>query len=469
MEQLQVKGSSLIHYSDIQYVIDCVDSAKCCAIVGLSNMGKSRLLRTLVSPEATAQLTAQLLDELADRFLFVYIDFNLMLDVSEQGFYELILRSVLAELEYKTVPGELIQHVRQAYQGIIESSTPFAVSLSFIEGIMTASTGLKRRLVLLCDEFDEPFRELDDRVFLNLRALKDRYPQDICYVTATGQRLRDMRREHGAAEFAELFAHNTRFLHPIGRADAIDFIQSIIGKEDITLTPEKISFIWEQAGGHLGLLEAASRALVRAQRKELEGIQGPQLAKRMRELLDNNMNVRTECAKLWNDLSEPEHQTLTRFLAGDVTEGSDGPWASLRENGILIRAQDRKWRVFGRLFQDFAQRQGMIQQKSARGVRIDVESGTVWVDGSTVPELTGLEYRLLLLLYGNLNRTCDKYKIVGAVWSEDYLDEVDDARVEKLVSRLRQKIEPTPSEPRYLITIRGRGYKLISPTGENLP
>ena len=96
-----------------------------------------------------------------------------------------------------------------------------------------------------------------------------------------------------------------------------------------------------------------------------------------------------------------------------------------------------------------------------------MESGTVWVDGKSAPELTSLEYRLLLLLYGNLNSTCDKYKIVEAVWSEDYLDAVDDARVEKLVSRLRQKIEPTPNEPRYLTTIRGRGYKLISPTSEN--
>ena len=110
MEQLQPRGSSLIHHSDIQYVINCVDSAKCCAIVGLSNMGKSCLLRTLVSPEATAQLR----DEVADRFLFVYIDFNLMLDVSEQGFYELILRSVLAELECRPVPGDLMQHVHQA-------------------------------------------------------------------------------------------------------------------------------------------------------------------------------------------------------------------------------------------------------------------------------------------------------------------------------------------------------------------
>ena len=36
-------------------------------------------------------------------------------------------------------------------------------------------------------------------------------------------------------------------------------------------------------------------------------------------------------------------------------------------------------------------------------------------------------------------------------------------RIEKLVSRLRHKIEPNPEEPRYLITVRGRGYKLASP------
>ena len=95
---------------------------------------------------------------------------------------------------------------------------------------------------------------------------------------------------------------------------------------------------------------------------------------------------------------------------------------------------------------------------------MDVDAGIVWVDGKPIPELTSLEYRLLLLLYGNLDRICDKYRIVEAVWSEEFLDEVDDARVEKLVSRLRQKIEPDPNEPQYLLTVRGRGYKLIGPT-----
>ena len=44
----------------------------------------------------------------------------------------------------------------------------------------------------------------------------------------------------------------------------------------------------------------------------------------------------------------------------------------------------------------------------------------------------------------------------------DYIDEVDDARVEKLISRLRSKVEHDPASPKYLITVRGRGYKLAA-------
>jgi two-component system response regulator RegX3 len=68
---------------------------------------------------------------------------------------------------------------------------------------------------------------------------------------------------------------------------------------------------------------------------------------------------------------------------------------------------------------------------------------------------------LLLFLYGRLDRVCDKFTIVESVWGEDYIDKVDDARIEKLVSRLRQKIEPDAAKPRYLISVRGRGYKLV--------
>ncbi|HEC33331.1 MAG TPA: winged helix family transcriptional regulator, partial [Chloroflexi bacterium] len=57
---------------------------------------------------------------------------------------------------------------------------------------------------------------------------------------------------------------------------------------------------------------------------------------------------------------------------------------------------------------------------------------------------------------------CDKYRLVEEVWGESYIDEVDDARIEKLISRVRAKIEEDPTNPRYLVTVRGRGYRLLS-------
>ena len=50
-----------------------------------------------------------------------------------------------------------------------------------------------------------------------------------------------------------------------------------------------------------------------------------------------------------------------------------------------------------------------------------------------------------------------------AVWGEGYLDEIDDARVEKLVSRLRSKIEHDPERPTIVVTVRGVGYKAGPP------
>ena len=60
------------------------------------------------------------------------------------------------------------------------------------------------------------------------------------------------------------------------------------------------------------------------------------------------------------------------------------------------------------------------------------------------------------LLYQNSNRIVDKYQIVKDVGGDEGLREVDDARIEKLVSRLRQKVEPDAANPVYITTVRGR-------------
>jgi DNA-binding winged helix-turn-helix (wHTH) protein len=352
---------------------------------------------------------------------------------------------------------QLGERLEAAYQKVVDSSNPFLVPLSFNEGIATLCEGLNRRVVLLFDEFDEPFGQIESRVFLNLRALKDRYDRRLCYVVATGRPLEKMRQGSETGEFCEMFAHRRLWLGPMVRRDTDAAVTAFMAREDATPSARDLDFVWRQAGGHPGLVTAVCHVLVAVGGGESD--QGQDLARALvQERLASDPGVQSECVKLWNGLEAEAQGSLIDFVSGRVLERS--ALAPLLRNGLL-REGEAGTDLFGALFGGFVRRQRLAKSPYPLGVRVDADSGEVWVDGRRAPTLTELEYRLLLLLYGRIDRICDKYQIVEAVWGQAYIDQVDDARIEKLVSRLRKKIEPDPGEPRYVQTVRGRGYRLM--------
>ena len=72
--------------------------------------------------------------------------------------------------------------------------------------------------------------------------------------------------------------------------------------------------------------------------------------------------------------------------------------------------------------------------------------------------LAPLEYKLFNYLAQNIERTCGRAELHQALWG-DKLPRSRDA-LEQLIKRLREKIEPHPEYPEYLLTIRGQGYLL---------
>ncbi len=93
---------------------------------------------------------------------------------------------------------------------------------------------------------------------------------------------------------------------------------------------------------------------------------------------------------------------------------------------------------------------------SAGPVRMDVERHVVSVGGDAVP-LPLKEFELLELLLRNAGRVLTRGQLIDRVWGADYVG--DTKTLDVHVKRLRSKIEPEPSAPRYLITVRGLGYK----------
>ena len=95
-------------------------------------------------------------------------------------------------------------------------------------------------------------------------------------------------------------------------------------------------------------------------------------------------------------------------------------------------------------------------------VRMDVDRHTVTVDGVAVA-LPLKEFDLLELLLRNAGRVLTRGQLIDRVWGQDYVG--DTKTLDVHVKRIRAKIEPEPGSPRYLLTVRGLGYKLSDGEG----
>ncbi len=90
------------------------------------------------------------------------------------------------------------------------------------------------------------------------------------------------------------------------------------------------------------------------------------------------------------------------------------------------------------------------------GLRIDRRRRKVTVNGESV-DLTVKEFELLWFLASNPELVFTREQLLSQVWQSNYPEDRNNVTV--LVSRLREKIEDDPSNPRYIKTVWGVGYK----------
>lgn len=91
-------------------------------------------------------------------------------------------------------------------------------------------------------------------------------------------------------------------------------------------------------------------------------------------------------------------------------------------------------------------------------LRIDFGRREVWVEGKLV-KLRPTEYRLLYHLVQNAGWVMTYEQLLTKVWGYEYRDEEHYVRL--YINYLRQKIEKDPSNPKYILTERGVGYRFV--------
>lgn len=123
---------------------------------------------------------------------------------------------------------------------------------------------------------------------------------------------------------------------------------------------------------------------------------------------------------------------------------------SIREMLARVKA------IFRRVEVDQEARQDDAVPLEFDGLRVEPEKRKVVVDGEPV-DLTSKEFELLLLFARNPGRAYSRDELLDEVWGYQYSGYSH--TVNTHINRLRNKIEPDPSEPQYVKTVWGVGYR----------
>ena len=89
-------------------------------------------------------------------------------------------------------------------------------------------------------------------------------------------------------------------------------------------------------------------------------------------------------------------------------------------------------------------------------VEVDFPRAELRRQGTAV-DLTPIEFRLLAALIRSRGRLLSRDQLLNAAWDRD--THVTDRAVDAHVVNLRRKIEPTPEQPKFLVSVRGMGYR----------
>lgn len=125
---------------------------------------------------------------------------------------------------------------------------------------------------------------------------------------------------------------------------------------------------------------------------------------------------------------------------------------SPKEIAYRVKAQLRRM--------EYRQSPCVSQTIEIGALTIDTDGCRALKDGRDL-ELTAREFEILQYLAENKGRVISRERLYEAVWNEDSFG--CDNTVMVHIRHLREKMETDPTAPRYLITMKGLGYKLVNP------
>lgn len=333
---------------DVAYILERVNTATSCSLVGVGSVGKSNLITHLLNPAVHSH---HLGEEAAGSIRLINIDANMLVPMAAAANddaqrcwagYELMTHRIfLSFYPFDMLGADDAQRFYETYLALQDGRNPLFASMGLRYFELGLAYFFRRgiKIAFLFDEFEEVLRQLPIKFFLTLRGLRDTYKSQLSYITFSRSPLPVLIDRLGIdplliEPFLELFNDHVRYVGPYNTPDAKDMVSTLSKRSSRQIADTTAQALTDATGRFAGLLRAGwtileqSPAVTEATQDELA------------TLLHNRKSIQLECQTIWESLN-PSEQTVLKAVArlSPYTVNED------TEDAVTMLVQKRLLRV----------------------------------------------------------------------------------------------------------------------------
>ncbi len=305
----------------------------------------------------------------------------------------------------------------------------------------------KTKHVVLVDRFEKTAYRVTRDFFDLLRVAVEKSNHKLIFVLVLAREITDLFDKWDIDQFYSLVSPFTYYLKPFNKKEATEYTKLIAKKRKVLLNNVEIDRIVSLSGGHSRMINAYV-AYLDLLNKDL-----PSEEKLSRA--NESDAVIYQCERILDHTTKAENNTLSRIALGlDLYDSDEFNLRHLRKLGLVTKEN----KIFSeRLDRYLAER----ELNSRSRLYLDANTGEMFLDGNRIDtKLSPYEYRFLEYMYENVGQIVSREDVIEAVWGVGKDQGVSDEAIDQLVSRIREKIEEDKSNPKFLLTVRGRGFQL---------
>ncbi|MEA3356836.1 MAG: winged helix-turn-helix domain-containing protein [Patescibacteria group bacterium] len=391
---------------------------------GLPTVGTSSFLRALANT--------------SEDVTFIYFDTHMSPITSSKSFHNLLTL-------------QISQIARPGYTEEIKNPTILKTH-SLIKSLTK-----DKPVCIIIDTIDN-LTTLDEKFLSSLNALRNKFIGSLGLIFVSSRPLHEHPHFSKYKSFIDFAAHNEIISEPFERKDLDPLLEPLRNNFDVKITPELLDKLIELSGGIFGLLKSTLRFL------ETKGSEKIDLKQILKE-----PSIITRLDRIYSSFSRDEKRALKALALGK--KGPQVKTRYLLESGIIdqkgiksslfkMYLANSKPSIHDTKLQD---RKKTKYSPKSSGINIDTESGEIFRNGKRFPEiLSDTELKILNHMKDSKSVTT-RDDLAKIIWGKNYLDEYSDWAIDKTISRIRAKLMDRKRPYKYLVTIKGKGFKLHLP------